>query len=260
MSKKLFTSLEKALDILCSFDLDNLELSAQELSQMHNLPLSTTYRYLEILIKREFLSRNPTSKKFCLGYSIFKLGSIFASQLSLLEVAYPEMQKLSKIFGEFVFLTVINGWESICIEKIEATKPIRVSLRRGATVPLHASASSKPLLAYQSNSFLEKLIEDKGLQRFTEKTIIDPVELKDEIKRIKKQGYAFSDSEIDEGVRAVGAPIFNYKALVVACLSIASPAVRMPDKKIKEIARVVKESAEEISQKMGYVAKKNKAN
>jgi DNA-binding IclR family transcriptional regulator len=151
-------------------------------------------------------------------------------------------------------LTVISGWEAICIEKVETNRLIKLSLERGSSLPLHAGASSKILLAYQEDSFIDSMFEKTHLTKFTDNTITDPIRLKKELKAIVKQGFAFSDQEVDLGARAIGAPIFDHKGKVVAGLTVAGPRERITNKNIPKLIRLVKEAAQKASYDLGYRA------
>jgi DNA-binding IclR family transcriptional regulator len=252
-SRKFLTSLHKGLDILCCFDFTRTCLSAQEISDRLDLPLSTTYKYLESLQEKGFLVRNRETKNYELGLMLFRLGNVTGSRMKLVNIALPHMKALSAGSGETVLLTVISGREVVCVERVETDGRIRVSLERGSSLPLHAGASSKILLAYQEESFLDALLcEHPSLVKFTERTVIDPVLLKQELLTIRRQGFAFSDQEVDVGVRALGSAVFNHRAEVVAGLSIAAPGERMNDDALPGLIRLVREAAEKVSRDLGY--------
>jgi IclR family acetate operon transcriptional repressor len=246
------SSLEKGLDILCAYNLNNEPLSAQSISKQLNMPISTTYRYLMTLEKRGFLVRDRETKNYKLGFILFKLGNIVSSQMKLVDIILPYMKSLSSISGETVWLTVASGWEAVCIEIVEADRVIKFSLKRGVSLPLHAAASSKILLAYQKDSFINSMFKKTVLKRFTKNTITDPLLLKKELKKIRRQGFAFSDQEVYLGTRGIGAPIFNHKGEIVAGLTIAGPRERITDKKIPRCIQLVKESALRASYELGY--------
>ncbi len=251
--KNPVSSLEKGLDILCTYNLHNEPLSAQSISKRLNMPLSTAYRYLMTLEKRGFLVRNRETKDYKLGFMLFKLGNIVSSRMKLVDIILPYMKSLSSLSGETIWLTVASGWEAVCIEIVEADKVIKFSLERGVILPLHAAASSKILLAYQKDSFINTMLKNTVLRRFTKKTITDPFLLKKELKKIRKQGFAFSDQEVYPGTRGIGAPIFNHKGEIVAGLTIAGPRERITDKKIPRFIQLVKESALGASYELGYI-------
>lgn len=252
--KKGLTSLEKGLDILSAFDLSHPELSAVDISQRLGLPLSSTYKYIELLSRKGFLARKTGTRKFTLGIMIPKLGYAFSSSMNLIDIAIPHMRSLSKLSGETVLLTVVNGWDAVCIEKVETDRLIRLSLEKGISLPLHAGASSKILMAYKEDAFLEDMFKYSGFKSFTKNTITELNQLKREMKKIRKEGYAFSDSEVDLMARAISAPIFDHKGNVTSGLTVAGPAHRLTDELIPVLVGMVKEGARAISWDLGYDA------
>ena len=250
--KNSVSSLDKGLDILCCFDFEKKTQSAQSISERLNIPLSTTYRYLMTMEKRGFLARDPGTKAFKIGFMLFKMGNIVASQMKLVDIVFPHMKSLSALSGETVLLTVISGWEVICIEKVETNRLIKLSLERGSSLPLHAGASSKILLAYQEDSFIDSMFKKTPLTKFTDNSITDPIRLKKELKAIVKQGFSFSDQEVDLGARAIGAPVFDHKGKVVAGLTVAGPRERINDRGKGRLIQLVKETAKRASHDFGY--------
>ena len=250
---KPFSSLEKAIDILNYFYSENRALSAQEMSSQLSIPLSTTYKYLDVLLKRGFLSKNPDTKKFFLGLTIFKLGNLVAAKIKPIDVAQRHMKDLANLSGETVTLTIINGWESLCVEKIESPRRIKLSVAMGDTLPLHAGASSKVLLAFQDNAFVDAMIRNVGLVKLTENTVTDPDRLKNELKLIRSQGFAYSDSEVDYGARAAAAPVLDSKGRLAAGIAVAGPRDRINDETAQNLIQSVIESAGKISSDLGYL-------
>ena len=250
---RAINSLEKGLGILSCFDLRNNALSAQAISESLNIPLSTTYRYLETLEGKDFLSRNGVTRTYHLGLKLLKLGDIVSSQMKLDEIVLPHMKSLSSLSGETVLLSALNGWEAICLEKVEPQKLIKLSLERGRGFPLYAGASSKVLLAYQKNSYINSFLKKVPLVGITQNTITDPAQLRKELKTIRKQGHSFSDQEADPGARAIGAPIFDHRGKIVASLSIAGPRDRINEKNMVRLIRLLKETVAKISKELGYM-------
>ena len=245
-------SAEKALNLIALFDPAHQDFYAQEFSHLLSIPLSTTYKYLELLTRKGFLVKNPDSKKFSLGYTVFKLGNLMPEGLKLVDLALPSMKSFSAESGETVLLTVLNGWEAICLERIETQKLIKLSLERGSTFPLHASAPAKVLLAYQDDHFVEEMIKRVGLPPLTRNTIQDPSRLRKELAKIRKQGMAFSNSEADYGAGSLAAPVFDHKERIVAGLAVAGPSDRVNIRKNPQLIDMVKKHAMQISRKLGY--------
>jgi DNA-binding IclR family transcriptional regulator len=246
------SSLAKAIDILSYIYSENQAFSAQEISCQLSIPLSTTYKYLDVLLKKGFLSKDPETKKFFLGLTIFKMGNLVAAKIKPVEVARRHMNDLANISVETVTLTTMHGWESLCVEKIESPRRIKLSVAMGDTLPLHAGGSSKILLAYQDDAFVDAMIKSVGLVALTENTITDPVRLKNELKLIRNRGFAYSDSEVDYGARAAAAPVFDSTGRIVAGITVAGPRDRINDNKVKQLIEMVTECSVKISCDLGY--------
>ena len=161
------------------------------------------------------------------------------------------MRTLSEKTMETVFLSIIKGWEAMIIEKIEPAKEVKISIERGSTIPLHAGAAQKVLLAFQEDSFIENLIAVKGLEEMTPNTITDSERLKEELAAIRKNGFALSDSEVHSWTRAVAAPVFGRDKTVIAGLGIAVPREQKGNEDLQELIEMVKNSASQISKEVG---------
>jgi DNA-binding IclR family transcriptional regulator len=116
----------------------------------------------------------------------------------------------------------------------------------------HCISSGKALLAYLPQQWLERILT-KGLPRFTEKTITDPILLREELKRVRQQGYAVAQEELEAGLSAVAAPIWNHEGQVVAAISVSGPSFRLSSEKLPELAELARRNANEISYQLGYV-------
>jgi DNA-binding IclR family transcriptional regulator len=169
-----------------------------------------------------------------------RLGLLAQQKFNIAAMALPYMKELSRLTKETVLLTVVSGNKAICLERVESEEPIRYSLfTPGASLPLHAGASSKVLMAFLPEGEWGAVIGREGLQRFTPSTITDPVILKAQLKEIRNQGYAFSDQEVDREVRAVAAPILNKRGDLVAGLTVAGPAYRINKKRVQSLGQQV---------------------
>lgn len=252
MINKTFASLEKALDIMTLFDFDRTSFTAHEISEHLNIPLSTTYKYVDVLLKRGLLAKKAGSKEIELGFMIFRLGSVFAAGFDLIDAAIPHMKSLMEQSGETILLTAIEGRNAICLERMEPQRLIKLSMERGRRLPLHAGASSRILLAFQNDEIIADYIEHKGLENLTNNTMNEPDSLLAELKLTRERGYALSDSEVDDGAKAVAAPIFENNGNLLAGLTIAGPSERFDKKGPTELIDYVRASAREISNDIGY--------
>lgn len=249
---KPFASLEKAIDILSLFDADHLEYTASEISKLSGMPLSTTYKYLDIFQKKGLFAKDSNTKKFYLGQTIYNLGILASEKITFKNVARPYMESLAEKTGETIVLTVVHGLKAICIDTVESARMIRLTQKRGSTLPLHSGATSKILLAFQQESFIEEIISNTPLEKLNKNTITTPRALKEELSSIRSKGYAFSESEVDAEAASISAPIFDHKGHIKAGITVSGPAERITGDKYAQLRDLVLESAEQISRELGF--------
>jgi len=249
-------SLDKAFDVIFSFREDSRHLlNVQEISKIVAIPQSSVYRYVSKLCERGLLQIDPSSKKYRLGMVLFELGSIVYQQVRVGEVMLPFMKELYEETRESVFLTILDKDRVVCIEKIESNSMLRISVERGDVIPLHAGASAKILMAYLPEAEQDEIIRKKGLEKFTCHTITEPKRLKKHLKKICLKGYAFSNQELQEGARAIAAPIRDISGHVIAGLCIAGPMHRFQSHEIERYKKIIMDVSIRASQRLGLTRK-----
>ncbi|MCK4417626.1 MAG: IclR family transcriptional regulator [Candidatus Latescibacteria bacterium] len=243
------TTLEKGLNILSLFDKDHPVMSIPEIAARLNLPESTSYRYVATLKSQRLIEEDTKPGYYRLGLKILESAQVVKQQ-SIINSSFPIMEQLSNQTGEIVMLAGIYDQKGICLEKVESHHNLRVSFERGATFYLHAGATGKTLMAYLDEKEQDSIIKEIGLPKFTENTTIDPEKLKVELKRIREDGFAVSDGEVHQGVRAIAAPIFNGRGKMIADLSVGAPIHRLEGSRKEETIRLVIDTARKITEQM----------
>lgn len=247
-------SIEKALKILTAFTPYNAEMGSVELSQKLGFHKATVHRILLILARHGFLQQNPFTRKFMLGPSSADIGRAVTQSLSanLIHVARPYIEVLRNRVRETVVLEVIAGKNTIMADIAEGPQPVRIAGTVGSRLPVHAAAGTKVILAYSSPQTVNALLNGEEFPRFTLNTITVPKMLKRQLERIKQEGVAFDCEEIDLGINAVAAPIFNYDGKPVAALVIVGPTQRVKYDIKSEMVAMLKEQAARISSRLLY--------
>jgi len=216
------------------------------------------HRLLVTLAGSGVLTRNAESGQYSLGPVIAQLQPRGGFNGALKQMARPYLQRLAAASGETVSLCVREESQGLCIDYVDSPQSMRFTVSTGQTFPLNAGCVGKVILAYQSEDFIEELIARKALKRYTPNTITDPKKLRAELLRIRKLGYAFSDSEITPGSRSVGAPIHGPDGAVFASLAISAPSFRMPDNELDRFTDMVRGEAAGLSRELGYVRERGK--
>lgn len=249
------STADRAINVLLLFEERRPVLSAAEIGEHLGMSRSTTYRYLQSLRMFGFLEEVPGRDGFRLGPRIFQLARIARHGMGgLVELARPIMEELAEKTGEAVLLTRSSGQQVVCLERVESQHRVRLSYERGHTLPVHAGASAKVLLAYAGSSEIDKVLGSTKLPRFTDNTVTDPETLKHQLEEIRQAGYAISISEVDQGVAGVGAPVFSPNGEVEAGLSVAGPSFRLTEKELPGVIDAVRSAADRLTRLLGEVA------
>jgi DNA-binding IclR family transcriptional regulator len=217
----------KALDLLGAFSFREPRLSLAELAGRTGIPRPTAFRLLTTLEQAGFVAKE--NGEYQLGIKCFILGNIVASGLDLREKANPHLQQLRDATGETVHLAVLEGWQVLYLERLQSPHPIGFMRSRiGVVVPAYCTGLGKTLLAFKPADEVEAWLAKQTLKPMTPETITAPRRLLKELRAIRARGYGVDEQEHERGVRCLAAPISNHTGEVVAAISVAGPADRMP--------------------------------
>jgi DNA-binding IclR family transcriptional regulator len=253
----MIQSVERAVLMLGLFSEDNSELKLQEICERMNLNKSTAHGILHTLKYHGLIAQNEENQRYRLGLNLIELAYRVQKGIDLREAAAPILKGISKRAWEFVNLGILDGHDVVYIDKSESTQAIRISTSVGSRNPAHSSAVGRAILAFlpeeeQPDHLPEVLI------RSTPKTKICREEIIKELRLTKARGYSVLDGEFLNGILTVGAPIFNYENKAVGAISIAGPKLRITEERITEMAGIVCQAAEKISEKLGYMILRKK--
>jgi DNA-binding IclR family transcriptional regulator len=248
-----FQVLDRTFAILDLFDEERPEWTATEIARTLELPVPTTHRILMALKQRGYVSQHEETKRFRLGVGALHLGDRAHASVDLRSLSRPVLKRLSRETGETALLTVVapGGSRGVCLERVETAQPLRLSVQPGRRVPLHAGASQKALLAFLPEDALERVVS-QPLERLCERTIVDASDLRAELARIRKSGWARSAEETNLGVSGIAIPVLSERGGVVCAIGIAGPSARLDDARIGSEFRQVASAAEEIATTLGH--------
>ncbi len=244
-------TIDRLVQVLDCFSPTQPTWSLAELSLHLGLPKSTLHRFLASLQVHGILRRDPDDKRWRLGYRLVTWGELASDSTDLRHVARPIMRDLVSSTGETAVLTVYQNQEAVCIEKIETSHSVRLTLDAGTRRPLHAGASSKILMAYLPQDQVRLIIRDKGLPAICTNTITDPDGLMAELARIRQRGYAESIEETDIGAWGVATPIHDRNDNVLAAIGIVGPSLRFSQELAQQYVTLCRSAAQHISTLLG---------
>jgi DNA-binding IclR family transcriptional regulator len=181
---------------------------------------------------------------------MFELGSKRLAHLDIRKFARPFMRSLAKACSETVHLSLLDGLDVVCIDKLDGPEHIQAYSAIGGRAPAYAVAAGKALLAFETPNYLDRF--PAKLKRYTPTTQTSVQTLKSELSEIARQGYATNRGEWRDGVSGVSAPVFNGFDKPIAALAISGLLERLTIKKMTEFAPLVLQAAQELSRSMGY--------
>jgi len=249
--KKKIRSISRAVRILETFR-DGASPTVTELSRSLKLPKSSVFEILCTLAAEGVVAKEERTNRYSLGVKLLELSSLARQGLEVSGVAEPLLRRLSETLNETVQLTVLERSEILYVSGFESTRQLRTFFRRGDRAPLHCTALGKAILAFLPRKEVDAVIRSSGLPRFTPRTVTDRRLLLEELQRTAVRGYSVDNMEHEDGVRCVGAPVRSAEGSVFASVSVSGPAHRLPPVKDAVIARMVMETANEISRRLGY--------
>ncbi|WHX40352.1 IclR family transcriptional regulator [Mesobacillus sp. AQ2] len=249
----MIQSVSRALHILEILKDYPKGLGVTELAQKLDVAKSTVHRLLMSLEEYDYVQKLGKDSVYRLGLKFIEMNEVVVENLNIVEVARPLIEGLSKSTGEIVHLVMLDNNEIIYIDKVENNSAIRIYSQVGRRGPLHCTGVGKSILAFLSEQEVDRLLSGYTMKRFTENTLTTIEELKTELKSIRENQFSYDNEEHEKGIRCVAAPIFDHRQRPQFAISVTGPLTRMSDEQLEEIIPKMKETAAEISRRMGYV-------
>lgn len=243
-------ALDRALGLL-EILADNDGLSLTELAQRAEMAPSTAHRLLTTLQARRFVDLDREHTHWFIGVRAFQVGNGFVRNRKLITLGRVIMRALMEKCGETVNLGIVDEGEVVFVSQFESHAPMRAFFRPGRRGPIHASGIGKALMATWPKDIVLQIVQEKGLARFTDKTITKKQALLMQLGKIRKLGWSVDDEEHTLGMRCIAAPVYNDYGEAIAGISISGPTVRLPDKRVAELGPEVRAAADEITRSTG---------
>lgn len=239
---------EHALQILESFTAEVTRLSTSDVARLLQISAPSAYRLLETLAARNFVRREPGSRKYILGFRPFEIACRARQGKGLVEVARPHIEHLAAVTLESAHLAIWDRGESLNVDRIESPHPVVLRTGVGSRLPAHASATGKCLLAFAPVALRQGFLSaSRELKTFTPRTITEVAALAMELHAIRDRGYALATGEYHEQVVGIAAPVRDGAGSTVAAIGIGLPLHRAGPDRLDELVEQVVRAAEGLS-------------
>ena len=229
-------SLGKALDLLDLLAAQRRPMSLAELSEAAGFPKSTTHLLLSTLR----------------GLRLYECGRAVSSEWDISELAKPFLEQLAAQTGASAVVSYIGGGSILNLEQIAGRSGVQVLSEVGTRLPLHATAQGKLYLSAQSDADVCSLLRARGMQAFTPHTLTTQEAVLEQLRLIRRNGYAIENGEYKIGLRAVCAPVFDRDGAPRYAVGVVGLFRHINSREFDEAIAATLAGAEQISSALGY--------
>ncbi len=250
------TAVDRALSIIELVAESQKGLSNSDLSRRLKIPKSSASYILRVLENRAYLQRDDGGK-YRLGLKLMSLTGDALTHLDVREIAKPTLQEfLQKSKLPEAHLAVLDDGRAVYIEKVENEKSfIKMDIWVGHRLPIHTTAIGKVLVANLTDDEIKKILQLRGMEKKTRKSITSEAKFLREIKKVREYGFAIDNEENADDVRCIAAPIFNADGKIAAALGTSSTILHIDETHLPKLVELVKRSANQVSRQLGFNVK-----
>jgi IclR family pca regulon transcriptional regulator len=217
-------SLERGLMVVRAFDAEHRELGLSEVARATGLTRAAARRFLLTLVALGYM--NVADGRFSLSPRVLELGYAYLSSLTLPEVAQPHMETLVAEVNESSSISVLDDLEIVYVARVPTRRIMSITLSVGTRLPAYPTSMGRVLLAALDDEELESRLDRIDPQPLSARTVTDKVTLRSLLERVRRQGWAATDQELEEGLRSLAVPIRDTSGAVVAALNVSVHASR----------------------------------
>ncbi|RJL32449.1 IclR family transcriptional regulator [Bailinhaonella thermotolerans] len=225
-------SLARGLAVIRAFDADSPTLTLSEVARVTGLPRAAARRFLRTLAQLGYVRTD--GRVFALTPRVLELGFAYLSSLSLPEVAQPHLEALVAEVHESASVSVLDGPDVVYVARVPTSRIMRVMISIGTRFPAYATSMGRVLLASLPPADLDDHLAKTTLEPLTPHTITTEPALRAELSRVRAQGWALVDQELEEGLRSIAAPIRDREGNVVAAVNISVQATHTTPAQTRE--------------------------
>lgn len=188
-------------------------LSLKEISEFSGFPKSTVHATLSTLREYRMVEQEDDGR-YALGIHLYELGCAAASTWDISGMVHPYLEKLSEVTGASSFIAVLDKDGGMTFDHSSGAGGLQIVSDLGTRLPLHATAQGKILLSGMEEAELDRYLEGNYLAEFTPHTITDVRKLREEIEKVRRDGYAVEDGEYRIGLRACACGVKDQKGRI----------------------------------------------
>jgi IclR family transcriptional regulator, pca regulon regulatory protein len=218
-------SLDRGLAVIRAFGPGRERLSLSEVARETGLTRAAARRFLLTLVRLGYVRSH--NREFSLRPRVLELGYAYLSGLAMPEIAAPHLEELVANVRESSSISVLDGDHIVYVARVPTKRIMTVAISVGTRFPAYATSMGRVLLAGMSRTELDRYLAEARLDPLTDRTVTDTVRLREIIGEVAEQGYALVDQELEEGLRAIAAPLHGSGGAVIAAINVSAHASRV---------------------------------
>jgi len=244
-------AVDRTLDIIEFMALHPRPYGATELARCLNIPINSVFRILKRLTDREYTIQDPLSSGYQLSTKVFSLGMSLYTRFELRQRARPHIEWLSRETEETCQLQIPQADMMLVLDTVSPEVSYYLRIVPGALVYYHPNAYGKVVLAFLAEDEVKKIVPPR-LPSMTPNTIVLRTDLMKQLEETRKTGLGYDNEEYNEGIRCIGAPVFNVEGKVVAGLGVSGLVSTFRAGRQTLYEQLVLECARRVSKDIGY--------
>jgi IclR family transcriptional regulator, pca regulon regulatory protein len=244
-------SFARGLQVIRSFSAQAPQQTLSEVAQRTGLTRAGARRILLTLEGLGYVRTN--GRQFSLAPRILDLGFAYLSSLPLWNLAEPVMERLVEDVKESCSAAVLDGADVVYVLRVPTHKIMSINLGIGSRLPAYCTSMGRTLLAELDGRTLDQLLHDVPPMRRTERTIVDPAALKEQLAKVREQGWCLVDQELEEGLVSLSAPIRDRAGRAIAAMNISGQVNRTsPAYMVENFLPKLRAAAQDISRMLQH--------
>lgn len=224
LERDIMGGLAKGLSVIETFTAEHPRQSISEVSVASGLDRATARRCLLTLAHLGYADYD--GKFFTLTPRVLRLGTACLATMPLPQLMQPLLDRLSEQISESSSVSILDGTDIVYVARAAQRKVMSIGLMPGSRLPAYCTSMGRVLLAALPEAAAREILSQAPLSARTAHTLTDPEALVAEFARVRLQGHAIVDQEVELGLRSIGIPLYNSRGQTVAAMNVGVAASR----------------------------------
>lgn len=247
---EFLNTLARGLSVLRAFTKDRPEMTLSEVAAVTDLNPAVARRCLHTLVELGYIGRK--GKQFLLTPQVMGFASAFLESMNIEEVVRPHLQRVRDLTGDSASLAVLADSDILYLVHVSTERRIRLVAGFGTRFPAYPTSLGRVLLAHQSRERLNRYFDETKLEKLTDKTVTAKAKLRKLLKKVRADGFASIQDELDYGIVSVAVPVFSESGEILAAINCSTATTRVEQSEmVKTRLPHLETAAREIERDLG---------